>query len=333
MMQMGKKRLQTGLDVGSSSVKFVQLFGGHDNPSLVGFDIVKIAEGSGNTFAGALKKMAGRLSVKEVNISISGPSVIVRYVELPRMSEDELKSSMKFEAEKYIPFPINEVILDSQIIEQLGHGKMRVLLAAAKKSTITGRISLVESAGLSVRMIDCDSFALANAFLLNFHDINEANNSALLNIGDKLTTIDILKGRLAYFTRELEIGGRNFVKAISEQLSLDAKAASDLLEQPGERFEELMTIVRPVVTHMIDEIKLSLSYYENQTGLSVNNIYLSGGLFGFKGLTDILKEGLGAECQLWDPFKRVKIEKDVPQEKLDKVKHQLHVALGLAMRG
>lgn len=332
MSMFKKKRLQTGLDIGSFSIKFVQLSGDHSSPLLVNFDVIKV-EDRIDEQKKVLKGIAKKLTSKEVNISISGPSVVVRYIEIPKMTDEELKSSMKFEASKYIPFDLNDVILDCQTVEHMNHGKMRVLVIAAKKEAITKRLGLVEGAGLSVRIIDCDSFALMNAFLLNFPDVDEGATIALLNLGQGLTAINILRGKRAHFTRELQLGGHGFIKAISERLNLDMKAASELIEHPEERFKEILEIVKPIIAHMIEEIKLSLSYYENQVGAAVDRIYLSGGLSSFKGLVDIFGEGIGVDCKLWDPLKRLKIDKDVEQERLNNVKNQLSVALGLAIRG
>ncbi|MEE8360144.1 MAG: type IV pilus assembly protein PilM, partial [Candidatus Omnitrophota bacterium] len=300
--------------------------------SMTDFGVVKVddkVEGSKK----ALEAVAKRLLTKDVNISVSGPNAIVRYIELPNMTDEELKSSMKFEAEKYIPFRSKDVIVDCQVLEKLARGKMRVLLAAAKKEAITEKINLVEGVGLSVNLIDCDSFALINTFLLNFPDLPEDGCIALVNMGERLTTIDILKGKSATFTRELQIGGWDFSKAISQKLNLDMAAAVQVMENPQARLEELMGAVRPTIVHIVEEVKLSLSYYENQMGAVVDKIYLSGGLSFFHGLVDILKEGIGMECFLWDPVKRITIDKGVDQEKLSKIKHQLPVALGLAIRG
>jgi type IV pilus assembly protein PilM len=331
MAKLGKPQLFTGLDIGSSCIKFVQLSGKNENLNLVNFDVIKL-EGKVERSKLALEDLAKKLSAKDVNISISGPSTVVRYIDLPKMTDEELKSSMKFEAEKYIPFNIKDVVVDCQALESTGRGKMKVLLAAAKKEAISERINLVEGAGLSVKLIDCDSFALINAFLLNFPDIEEGGNVALVNMGEKLTTIDILKGKAANFTRELQIGGWDFAKAISEKLNMDMDAAAELKENPQARLEDLMGVVRPVIVHIIEEIKLSLNYYENQMGAAVDKIYLSGGLSSFHGLVDIFKESMGMECSLWDPIEHIKIDKDVDQEKLNKMKHQLPVALGLAIR-
>ncbi|NQT06525.1 MAG: type IV pilus assembly protein PilM [Candidatus Omnitrophica bacterium] len=331
-MKHKRLKLNTGIDIGSSSIKIVQLSGNADNPVLMNFDIVKVGEKTADGYVKELVRMAGKYSFKEANIAISGPSVVVRYVELPEMTEDEMKSSMRFEAEKHIPFDLNDVNIDCQIIEQASHGKMQVLLVAAKKIAISELVKMSQRAGLTLNIIDCDSFALINAFLLTFPDLDTSANTALIHIGDNLTMINILKGRYAAFTRELEMGGIDIDKAISEKLNLGLSEAAEFKENPGDRYNELMEMAKPILANMIEEVKLSLSFYENQAGISVNKILLSGGLSNLKGLTEIFAESFGVECSQWGPFRFLKADKDIEIQKLRDLKAELPIAVGLAVR-
>lgn len=330
MMIKKKKTLQTGLDIGSSSIKLVQLIGNPNEPTLVNLDLIKTKDDDDRKKA--LKALSQRLTSKDVNVSISGPQVVVRYVELPKMSHDELKSSMKFEAEKYIPFKVEDVILDCQILESAGQGKVRVLLAAAKKDVVNKQLNMVQEAGFVVRIIDCDSFAITNAFLLNFSALGEDTNTALINIGNKLTSVNILKGKMPYFTRELQFGGADFAKSLSEKLNIDAFEASKLIEEPKGRLNEVMDCVRSTVMHMVEEIRLSLSYYENEVGAVADNVYLSGGLVRLEGITGLFNENFGIECKLWDPFKSLTPENEAVFKDYAKARSQFPVALGLALR-
>jgi len=327
-----KLTFQTGIDIGSSSIKFVQLSGRDDDFTLIAFDVIKIedkVEGQKKT----LENIARQLSAKEVNLSIAGPSAVVRYIELPKMTDDELASSMKFEAEKYIPFSVKDVILDCQVMEMTAKGKMRVLLAAAKKDAIEERIALVEGAGLLVNLIDCDAFAIYNAFLLNYPDLPAAESAAMMNVGERMTTMNILKGKTIHFTRELQAGGWDLERAISEKMGIGMREASLLKDDPKEKKEEIIEITKPVVMNLGEDIKLSMSYYENQmAAVSVDKIYVSGESASFPGFLDMLKDAVGIECAIWDPTKRLKQAGDLQKERLDSVKHGLAVCVGLAMR-
>ena len=110
-------------------------------------------------------------------------------------------------------------------------------------------------------------------------------------------------------------------------------ASAQLKESPQARMEEIMGAVRPTIVHIIEEVKLSLSYYENQIGVAVDNINLCGGLSGFRGIVDIFKESTGVECSLWDPLKRIALDDGLDRDKLAGMRSRLPVALGLAARG
>jgi len=183
MISFGKKIAQTGLDIGSSSVKFVQLSGSRENPILKNFELIKLKEGNFEEYKKILTNIAKKLGSKEVNISVAGPQLVVRYIEMPKMSDEELKSSMKFQAGEHIPFDVKDVIIDCQKVEDAGRGKMKVLLVAVKKEALERMVKLVEGTGIFAGIIDCDSFALVNAYLFNYPDADEAKNVALLGIG------------------------------------------------------------------------------------------------------------------------------------------------------
>ncbi len=335
MFKISKKIQQLGLDIGSSHIKYVLLSGTIDSPSLVDFDSIKIDDGREATKK-ALADIAVKLSsiTKEANTSISGPNVVVRYVELPKMTEDEMKSSMKFEAEKHIPFSLKEVEIDSEILEFISHGMMRVLLVAAKKETVALHAKLLEESGLSAKVVDCDAFALFNAFLFNYPDISKEANTVLLNIGEKITTMNILKGKIPYFTRELKLGGADFTQAIFEKMTMaDKKTAEILRDDPKDKANDILDATRQVATNLVDEVRLSLNYFENQAGASVNDIYISGGLSSLNGLVASLSSALGIEIKTWDPMRRLRLDPKIDQEKLTRTKPLLPIALGLAIRG
>ena len=327
-----KKKTRIGLDIGSFSVKYAVLSFGKEKTTLSGFGVRRLADTSEEKIKAVLASLASELPDKNVNISISGPSVVVRYINLPKMKAEELASSMQFEAEKYIPFNISEVILDHQILEPDIAGKMKVLLVAAKKKALENRIKILQETGLSINIIDVDSFALINAFCLNNPASDPDKVRALLNIGDKLSSIDVIKNDLPYFTRDFLIGGRAVTKAVSQKLGLDIESAEKLKQNPESRESELMEAAGPVLSSMADEIRLSLSYYENQFGAGVDELYLSGGTVNQKSFVQSFNDNLDLNCRLWDPTGVFGLGADISREKLDKVKNELPVAIGLALR-
>ena len=325
-----KKNIKIGLDIGSFSLKYTSLISPEEGSyRLSNFGVIKTSK---EKLAEDLSALAKELPEKSVNVAISGPSVVVRYVQMPKMKNEELRSSLQFEAEKYIPFDMNEVILDHQILDPDVGGKMRVLLVAAKKEAINNRVKLLESAGLTANVIDVDSFALINAFCLNNPSKEPDKITALLNIGNDLSSIDVISHGVPYFSRDFMIGGGDITKSIADKLKVNTAAAERLKHDPGEKLQEITDISKQIFSSMADEVRLSLSYYEHQFGNGVNELYLSGGACNQKELIDYLSDALGLSCQLWNPVKSVPLEPKVSKEELEKVGYELSVAVGLAMR-
>ena len=271
------------------------------------------------------------ITSKEVNTSVAGQEVIVRYVEFPQMTKEELNGAIKFEAEKHIPFNINEVFLDCQILDRRSRDKMKVLLVAAKKDLINNHIKFITDMGFKPVLIDIDSFAIINAFQRSNPGQN-IGTIALLNLGAGFSSINILKGNISCFTRETPIGGKNIDQAISEKLNISLEEADHLKCNPGERKEEIAEIAKPVIENLLSEIRLSVDYYENQFEKGIDKIFVSGGASNFAELIDSLKKSLKVEIAAWDPVKGLEIDPGIDREKLSVVSNKLTVAIGLALR-
>ncbi|KPK38869.1 MAG: hypothetical protein AMJ78_09370 [Omnitrophica WOR_2 bacterium SM23_29] len=299
-LNLTKSKGKVGLDIGSSSVKAAMLVPQKEGGvELVAFGIEALeGEHSKETIVRAMRRVVETLNVKEkkVVISVAGQSVVVRQVLFPKMSEDELKSAIRYEAEKHIPFNINEVYLDAQIIgEKTEDNKMKVLLAASKKELIDERLAYLNEVGLEVEAIDCDSIATTNAFIFNNAGLGKEKTLALINIGASMTNVCILKDEILNFVRDIPIGAENL--------------------------ENLDT-----------QIRLSFDYYENQFGKGIDGIYLSGGGSKQVGLPEHLSQAFGIESSTWDPTKNLTISPNISKESLKDVSNQLAVCLGLAMR-
>lgn len=321
-----------GLDVGSKALKVVELVKSKGGYQLIkaGFDELG-AKADDKAIVEAIKNLFKRnkITIKEVNISVEGPSVIIRNIEMPKMTEDELKNAIKFEAEKYIPYNINEVILDCQKQKETGN-TMQVLLAASKKEIIDKRINILKKAGLVPWVIDVDSFALINAFNLNYPD-KEATK-ALINLGDKTTNISILKDGLLHFTRNIALGGSNVTTLISEGLGVDYAKAEELKKNPQDKKDQVAQFSNKLYQELVNEIKSSFDYYESQYEEGVSQIYVTGGMIYSQSLNDFFKENLELKVQTWDPLNKIKKSGKVSAERLEGLRHYLPVAVGLALR-
>lgn len=331
-----KKKNRIGMDIGSYAIKAVELAEEKENLKIKNLAYEKIASpDSKECLVLTIKEAANKANAlnKEINISVSGPSVIVRFIELPHMNPDELKNAIIFEAEKYIPFSITETIIDHQLlIPRFGdEKKMLVLLVAAKRDFIAERLGLLEEAGLSAGVLDVTSFANINAFLRGTKRRRD-EITALVDIGAKATDINIIEQDILYFTRSIQIGGNDITKMISDAFAIDLKSAENLKINPGDKESEFIEKVNPVLNNIVDEIQLSFSYYENQSGKNIERVYLTGGSSRIMNFYNVLREGLGVEALPWDPIGDIKLDPSIDNKTADSIKDQLGVAIGLALR-
>lgn len=337
-----KRNALVGLDIGTSEVKAVELTDFGDSVKVTGF-------GSGRIHAAedlpeVIRQVFADSGIKcrRVATSVSGRSVIVRYLNLPVMENDELKGALRYEADKYIPFEIDEVAIDGQKLEEIdsaagGESEMKSLLVAVKKDLIQEHVSLIQDLGLTPVVIDVDSFALGNAFeLRNLHSprLEDENKiTALVDIGASKTNINILKGSTSCFSREVYMAGNSLTEAIVCDIHLEESEAEELKRNPQGREGEVQGAITPVLDDLANEIHLSFDYFENQFDQQVGDIYVSGGSAMSHGLTEAFERIFDRGIHLWDPLENVEVLADrVDIEAIRNHACQLPIAVGLGAR-
>jgi len=333
----GKKLSVVGLDIGSRLVKALEVSFAGEKPLITKIHALEIDFPPGIKAAeAALTALSEKLnaSSREVNTSLAAPDAIVRFVKMPRMKKGDLISSLKFEAEKYIPFNINEVITDACILEDDSGGQkeMRVVIAAAKKVAVNARLSKLKNAGFSVAFVDIDSFACFNAFC-NAVELKEPSaDIALINLGYVQTNVIICRGKNPYFTRDIQIGARDVAGSISQRLNLDPKKADAFLKEPKAVSPEIIEPSKQVLNNLADELRLSFGYYENQYGSSVREIYLSGGMARSENLVNFISESFGIKPVVWNPLAKFGTAEGVDPNEAGKLAPQFAVCAGLVLR-
>lgn len=326
-----------GIDIGASLIKMLQVSGPAEKPIITGMGFKDVSGLSGAEISDSLKSIASesRISAKEAVISLSGPSVIVRFITLPKMNESALKGAIRYEAEKFIPYNISDCVVDFQTLNKDDkENKFGILLVAAKKEYVQEKIKTVEKAGFSVRVVDVDSFAVTNAFLRNHKTIDPNKSYAVLNMGGVHTNLSILKGDIIHFVRDVAIGGNDFTFAISRRLGVDQKSAEELKLRPvKEKEQEIAECVKNSFNDLLDEIKLSFGYYENQAGKGVDEVYISGGSANMGGFKDAFEDALGVQPISWDPLEFMDVSAaGIDAEALSGVRSSFGIAAGLCLR-
>ncbi|MBI3596129.1 MAG: type IV pilus assembly protein PilM [Nitrospirae bacterium] len=339
-----------GLDIGSSAIKVVQLKEKKTGYYLEKFGIKTLApemivDGTvmdASSVGGIIKELLAeqKIKLKDVAISISGHSVIVKKISLPAMTEDELEESIKWEAEQYIPFDINDVNIDFHILGtvegQDGQPQMNVLLVAAKKDKLNEYISLVADAGLTPRVVDVDAFAIENMYGVNY-GVRESEVVALVNIGASVMNINILKNTMSSFTRDISIGGNRYTETIQKELNLsyqDAEQAKRLENPEGVNPEALSAVMNAVNTEVAGEVTRSVDYFKTASAQeNIDKVVLCGGAARSRGLVTLLGERLGVPVELANPFNQIDIDKKTfSVEEVQELAPQAAVGVGLAIR-
>lgn len=336
-----------GLDIGSRAIKAVELTYSPktEEYGISGYVYREIAPGE--DLKDVLKQLWAEkhFHTNKVVTSISGRSVIVRYITMPDMTDEELKNAIKYEASKYIPFEVDEVMLDCiklpHIKKDEADGKpakdITVLLVAAKRDKLDEHITLLEQAGLWPMAVDVDCFALGNAFelkqLINPSTDAATKVSALVDIGAVKTNVNIMIGLQVFFTREIYIAGNDFTEAIGKKMGLPENEAEQLKCNPALKADEVKDYVSSLLDDLTHEIQLSFDYFEHQFDKPIENIYLSGGASQMHGLEEMFDSTFNRKMIRWDPCAIFEVASDkIDAVELKKKSSQLSIAVGLASR-
>lgn len=345
MLFMKSKEI-VGIDIGSSSVKLVQLTEQKGTYHLVNVGILPLPSDAivdnslmdTTSIVETIKDITKSLGTKakEAVCSISGNSVIIRKISLPAMTPEELEDQIAWEAEQYIPFDINDVNLDFEILESdlSSSGKMTILLVASKKEIINEYVAVFNEAGLKLVVIDVDSFAVQNIYEKNYSP-SENEVAALINIGASIMNLNVVKDGGSLFTRDVQMGGNLYTEEIQRQFSLNSQDAERCkLTGDYPDAERLRDTISRMNETIAQEIQRSLDFYNSTAEENkISRIYLSGGGSKVSMLSETLAHRLGLPVELLNPLKNIKYnEREFDPEYLQEIAPLVAVAAGLAMR-
>lgn len=335
-----KRRSLIGLDIGSDSIKAVELTTAGSEVVITGYGQVEIPSGAdpADPLSDLLK--ACSFKTRKVATAVSGRSVIVRFLSMVDVPESNLKQAIRYEADKYVPFDLDEVVLDCARLGAAGGAAkdMRVLLVASKRDVIETRVSLIKRVGLEPSMIDVDPFAIGNAFELVARANHDAalgsRVAALVDIGATKTTVTVVKGHEPRFTREVYLGGEDFTEAVAKRMNLEKGEAEALKRTPGEKEADVNGALAHSMDELANEVMLSLDYYEDrQDGEKVEEVYLSGGGARTPHLEETLERVFERRVTTWNPVAGLTVDGDsVDAASLTEHAAQLAVSVGLAAR-
>jgi len=344
-----------GLDIGSHSIKVMELkeakggawkllkFGLHKLPAEA---IVDGAIMNSASVVEGIRDLVARHKIKtrDVATSISGHSVIIKKITLPAMTEDELADSIQWEAEQYIPFSVNDVNIDTQILSiNEESGQMEILLVAAKKDIIQEYTAVISEAGLKPLIMDVGCFTLENSYDLN-EEIEPNEMVALVNIGANLININILNNGITAFTRDINMGGNQFTEEIQKQLNVSYEEAEALKlggnisssQSTTEAIvpQEVGSILRSTSEAMSVELQRSIDFYlATVSGANLSRLVLSGGTAKAAGLKESIESILNTKVDFANPFRNISFNpKEFDPDYLGDLASMSTVVTGLALR-
>jgi len=340
-----KKKDLVGIDIGSSSVKLVQLKESKDGYQLVKVGMAPLpAEAivdntlmDTSSIVETIRNLISSLGIKvtQAACSISGNSVIIRKIGFPVMTADELEDQIHWEAEQYIPFDINDVNIDFHILgpDEFDPAKMNVLLVASKKDIINNYVAVFNEAGIALTVLDVDSFAVQNAFEINY-DPAPDEVIALANIGSNIMNLNITRGGVSLFTRDVQLGGNLYTEEIQKKLALKGDEAEKMkISGMVSSDDAVRGLILQVNETLAMELYRSVDFYNSNAGEDkITKMYVSGGCCKTPFLLDAIQKRLNVPVEIIDPFQKIICsDKQFVPGYLKDVGPHVTVAVGLAM--
>ncbi len=350
MKLFGKKTSPViGLDIGSTCVRALQLSEQGSGYRIENFAIEPLREGVvvdkavqdveaiSNAIDRAVRTSGSR--AKDCAIAVSGPAVFTKIISLPsNLAEADVESQVQIEANQYVPYPLDEVSLDFDILGPSTRNPdlTDILLAASKSENIESRQDALEAVGLRAKVVDVEAFAIANAFdLIRERDKLSKNEAVgIFDIGFDLTTLLVLRGGRVVYTRDHPFGGHQLLEETMRRYDMTAEQASffERGEEGPEDFES--EVLEPIELNMVHQISRALQFFASSNEYSpISTIYLAGGSASLKGLASMVQQELGLTTRVADPVSGLDLAPSVAVSALKRNAPNLMVALGLALRG
>lgn len=357
LFTFGTSNTSVGIDIGTSTVKIVQLKKTPSGPELTGYAIAPVPPSAieeGNirdpqSIAAVIKDMFKSSKIKPDRsfASISGQNVIMRFTKLPIMSDEELEQTVRIEAEQYVPYAIDEVSIThaklAELAEEEGGGKYSILLVVAQKELVNSYLDVLRGGGSAPEVIDVDTIAainaLENSILLTAGAQEGGEVVAIIDSGARTTNISVLKSGVLMFTRNIPIAGNNITQMIMNVMKQEFEQAEQIKFNEAEvninegGSNEVAEVVKQTVEELASEIRRSFDYFKAQSREPlIHRIILSGGSSNLKGFNTYISNELGVDVAMGNPLEGISVtvpDTDILYNNLQR----FTVAIGLALRG
>lgn len=348
-------KISVGLDIGSSSLKVLEISKSGRKYYIEALDIIDLPAGSvsggvindGASVASYLKSSLSNLGIKEKKVAIGIPCkhVIIKTIEMPKMKPAELNSSIYYEAQRYITYDINEVFLDyvflgdsPNISDQSSNaGNSLIMIVAGKKDIVGNRTDFIQKCGLNPNIVDVNCIALENAFNFNYpEEFDEL--IAIIKIGASETNVQLLQKGVNLFRRDISIGGINISEEIAKKFQMDFNQAenikignTDNINSANVDFQSNYSIyLNMILSRVTSEIQRTIDYFAaNNYKQYPKKVYLTGGSSKLTGILEDIEAKINIPTVIMNPFRNMLFKQNAAEDK----SHFFSVAVGLALRG
>ncbi len=321
-----------GLDIGNRCCKLAELRKKDDKYELLNWMIEPVSKGDVST---ALKMIFEKMDISTKNLytSILGKGTLIRFIDMPRMTVEEMRSSFNLEAEKYFPFEIDQIYTDCNIVDPKSKlKKMSVLIAAAKKELVDRRIELLTQLGCQADFVGFNILALSNLVRACDHQMEDPDSLlAVLEIEDQVSSLMITHKNRPCFTRDIFIGAIDIKKAIGISLGKGVSEVESTLSPEGEKTEEIITACDAAVENIVHELRMSFDYFSTEGNKDVKELMI----FGEGSKQEMIANAIGKNLEVkrvkWDPQNAILMSENISEDDFNKNRDQLGVAIGLAL--
>lgn len=350
MKLFGKKKEPIiGLDIGSTGVRLLQLSRHGSGYRIEHFAIESLSEGAVvdsavrdvEVVANAISRIVrtSGTRAKACAIAVSGSAVFTKTISLPaNLAAADIESQVQIEANQYVPYPLDEVSLDFEVLGPSPRNAdlVDILLAASKSENVENRQDAIDAAGLKAKVVDVEAFAIANAFeLIRKRDgVSRSEAVAFFDIGYDLSTLLVIKNNHVIYTRDHPFGGHQLLEENQRRYDMSLAQASffERNEEAPDDFQE--EVLEPFQLNIVHQISRALQFYASSNEYSnIGTIYLSGGVAAMKNLAHLVQQELGMTTRIADPITGMDIATNVPITALKRNATNLMIATGLALRG
>ncbi|WP_433767968.1 pilus assembly protein PilM [Pseudomonas putida] len=337
-----------GIDISSTSVKLLELSRQGDRYRVEAYAVEPLPanavtekniaelEGVGQALARVVTK--ARTSLKNVAVAVAGSAVITKTIEMDAgLSDDEMESQLKIEADQYIPYPLDEVAIDFEVQGASARNpeRVNVLLAACRKENVEVREAALTLAGLTARVVDVEAYALERSFglLANHTMVSPERLVAVVDIGATMTTLSVLLGGRIIYTREQLFGGRQLTEEIQRRYGLTVEQAGLAKKQGGLPSDYVSAVLQPFREALVQQVSRSLQFFfASGQYHAVDHIVLAGGTASVSGLDRLIEQQLGTPTLVANPFADMTLNTKVNAAALASDAPALMIACGLALR-